>query len=344
MKKANDLNEDLAIETKAMHRAAQDMAAMEIAKNTAAEKEAETKNQEERERLIAEAYRLAGRAEAFNAIAEFANVSTLLQLKKIKDSKIYKEISNIGTWENYCKSIGFSRAKIDLDLDNLEMFGETFIANVSSLGIGYRELRQLKRAKTDGILSIEENSVVIEGETIALGDKDELKEALEDLVAQQQRKLKEKDAVIAEKETEIDAVEKQLNAERERKDHVIREKERAWEEADVYKKRFEAMNKGELSPVALEDIPDFNKIREMEDRFAVVYHNILMLADADLSPFNQQMLGGLIGLILRAADDTRLMLQGKSGIYFEGSALSDAEMEGMGNLLTPNTFENKNEE
>ena len=90
----------------------------------AEQQEIKEKQQQEREALIAEAHRLAGRAEAFNVIAEFANISSLVTLKRIKESKIYKEIPYIKTWEEYCKYIGFSRQKIDLDIDNLNTFGE----------------------------------------------------------------------------------------------------------------------------------------------------------------------------------------------------------------------------
>lgn len=52
-----------------------------------AEKKAkEMVEQEERENLIAEANRLTGRAEAFEMINKFANISSLITLKKIKEN------------------------------------------------------------------------------------------------------------------------------------------------------------------------------------------------------------------------------------------------------------------
>lgn len=332
-KKVNDteITQELIDETAAMSEAAEDMAAMVIAEDIQKENEIKAKTQEERERLIAEAYRLGGRAEAFNAIAEFANVSTLIQLKKIKDSKIYREISSIGTWENFCKSIGFSRAKIDLDLDNLDTFGETFIANVSSLGIGYRELRQLKKATTSGILAIQTDTITVDGETIPLADKDELKDALERVIFAKDQALKAKDEL---NKTQLKVIE----ADAERKRRLNEEKEAAWAETDKYKKELAAMNKGELTPVPIEDLSHFNKIREIENQFDLLFFNLQQLAMGDLSPFNERMLGGVVGKMLLMTDDTRIAMQGKSDFYFEGSSLTDAEMESLKNLTTPTEY------
>lgn len=74
-----------------------------------------------------------------------ANRQQFNDSKKIKESGVYKELPNIKTWENYCKSVGFSRQKVDLDLQNLATFGEEFLLTVSSFGLGYRELWSLSK-------------------------------------------------------------------------------------------------------------------------------------------------------------------------------------------------------
>lgn len=334
-KKVNDteITQELIDETAAMSEAAEDMAAMIIASDIQKENEIKARTQEERERLIAEAYKLVGRVEGMTAVAKFADVGTLLTLKAIKDDKIYKNLPTVGTWDNLCKSIGLSRSKVDEDIANLETFGTDFLEKIGNYGIGYRELRQLKKAATSGILAIQTDTITVDGETIPLADKDELKDALERVIFAKDQALKAKDEL---NKTQLKVIE----ADTERKRRLNEEKEAAWAETDKYKKELAAMNNGELTPVPIEDLSHFNKIREIENEFALIYHNILQLAAADISPLNQQMLGGVIGLILRAADDTRLTLQGKSNIYFEGSSLTDAEMENLENLTTPNEFLN----
>ena len=125
----------------AEHQAATAMVEANMAEFHAERQEIREKEQQEREALIAEASRLTGRVEAFNFTSQVATVATLINLQKIKESGIYKELPNCKTWEDYCNSIGFSRRKIDEDLQNLNTFGENFLATGRQLGLGYRQFR-----------------------------------------------------------------------------------------------------------------------------------------------------------------------------------------------------------
>lgn len=332
-KKVNDteITQELIDETAAMSEAAEDMAAMIIASDIQKENEIKTRTQEERERLIAEAYKLVGRVEGMTAVAKFADVGTLLTLKAIKDDKIYKNLPTVGTWDNLCKSIGLSRSKVDEDIANLETFGTDFLEKIGNYGIGYRELRQLKKATTSGVLAIQTDTITVDGETIPLADKDELKDALERVIFAKDQALKAKDEL---NKTQLKVIE----ADTERKRRLNEEKEAAWAETDKYKKELAAMNNGELTPVPIEDLSHFNKIREIENQFDLLFFNLQQLAMGDLSPFNERMLGGVVGKMLLMTDDTRMAMQGKSDFYFEGSSLTDAEMESLKNLTTPTEY------
>lgn len=127
----------------------------------------------DREKRIAEAHEFAGRIQALTFIEKVATVATLVQLRQIKESKAYRDLPTIGTWDNYCEYIGLSRRKVDEDLQNLSDFGEKFLATVASFNMGYREIRQLRQLKYDGesfqVLD-DGKTVVIEGETIPLGE------------------------------------------------------------------------------------------------------------------------------------------------------------------------------
>lgn len=332
-KKVNDteITQELIDETAAMSEAAEDMAAMIIASDIQKENEIKTRTQEERERLIAEAYRMMGRVEGLDFISKVATVSTFVALKNIKDNKIYKDMPAIVTWENFCNSVGYSRRHVDEQIDNISNLGAAFLETVSTFGIGYRELRQLKKATTNGILAIQTDTITVDGETIPLADKDELKDALERVIAAKDQALKAKDEL---NKTQLKVIE----ADTERKRRLNEEKEAAWAETDKYKKELAAMNNGELTPVPIEDLSHFNKIREIENQFDLLFFNLQQLAMGDLSPFNERMLGGVVGKMLLMTDDTRMAMQGKSDFYFEGSSLTDAEMESLKNLTTPTEY------
>lgn len=306
----------------AEHEAATAMVEANMAEFHAEQQEIKAKQQQERETLIAEAHRLAGRAEAFNVIAEFANISSLVTLKRIKESKIYKEIPYIKTWEEYCKYIGFSRQKIDLDIDNLNTFGESFIANVSNFGIGYRELRQLKKQVKSGNLEVKDAEVIIDGEVIPLDDKDELRDALDTLLKSKYKEIEEKDKLLKDKEMQLEVV-------RETKDGFARRMDKAEEEAAKYKKEIEKLknNKPSFKNVSDVDAEDFQKLLNLEQQWRDLFNALKNATDDDkLSSFNKSMLGGIVAQILLMLDDFRMQLNGKSEFYFHGIEMDEEQL------------------
>jgi hypothetical protein len=155
-----------------------------------AERDQQVAVQEEqrvREKAIAQCHEVIGQIKGFKVIAKFADVGNLVWLRQVKESKIYKNLSDIGTWDKFCEYIGLSRSKVDEDLANLAIFGESFLADVGKIGLGYRELRQLRQLKYDGesfSMSDDGKTVIIEGETISLGEDagSEIEAALEKLL------------------------------------------------------------------------------------------------------------------------------------------------------------------
>ena len=309
----------------AEHQAATAIVEANMAEFHAEQQEIKEKAREEREALIAEAHRLAGRAEAFNVIAEFANISSLVTLKRIKESKIYKEIPYIKTWEEYCKYIGFSRQKIDLDIDNLNTFGESFIANVSNFGIGYRELRQLKKEIKAGNLEVKDESVVIDGEVIPLDDKDELRDALDTLLKSKYKEIEEKD--------------KELESVRIVKDKFATDYKKASDKIDILEKEVKNLrdNKPSFKNVTDEDAEDFQKLLNLEQQWRDLF-NALNNATKDnstLSNFNKSMLGGIVAQMMLMLDDFRMKLNGKSEFYFHGVEMDE---ERLNEQISPSDF------
>lgn len=143
--------------------------------------------QSEREFRIAECHQYIGRIQASQMFSKLATVSELVWIHDIKKSQLYKDLPGLETWVKFCRSIGYSDRHVDDQLKNLETFGSAFLETVSGLGLGYRELRQLRQLKYDGEsfqMSDDGKTVVIEGEAISLGEDaaPEIEAALEKLL------------------------------------------------------------------------------------------------------------------------------------------------------------------
>jgi hypothetical protein len=125
----------------------------------------------------------------------------LVQLSKVKESKVYRDLPNIGTWEKYCEYIGLTRQKVDEDLRNLATFGEQFLTTCQQFSLGYRDMRKLKQLTYDGesfSISDDGKTVVIEGESVSLSDDSapEIEAALE--------KLLERNKTLRERNTRLE--------------------------------------------------------------------------------------------------------------------------------------------
>ena len=315
----------------AEHQAATAMVEANMAEFHAEQQEIKEKEREEREALIAEAHRLAGKIEAFKFISNFADVGSLSLLKKIKESKVYKEMPTIKTWDNYCKSIGLSASKVDEDLNNIATFGEKFITDVGNFGLGYRELRQLKKEIKAGNLEVKDAEVIIDGEVIPLDDKDELRDALDTLLKSKYKELEEKDKLLKDKEMQLEVV-------RETKDGFARRMDKAEEEAAKYKKEIEKLknNKPSFKNVSDVDAEDFAKLLNLEQQWRDLFNALKNATDDDkLSSFNKSMLGGIVAQILIMLDDFRMQLNGKSEFYFHGIEMDEEQLN---EQISPSDF------
>lgn len=194
-------------------------AALETVNMQARQEELQRQEQSERERLIAQCHQIVGRVQSNLIIGKFAAVSNLMHLKQIKESKIYRDLPAIGTWDKYCEYIGLSRQKVDEDLINLAAFGEDFLLTCQQFSFSYRDLRKLRQLTNDGAISIEDDVVTIGGEDIPLtaDHREDLQAALERiidakdaLIAEKNATLRAKDRIIEAKEDVIGRQEKEL--------------------------------------------------------------------------------------------------------------------------------------
>lgn len=178
--------------------AAEVEAANEIYKIARQEADLEIAKMREREQLVAECHEIIGRIQGVQMLVKFGDVTNLVWLKEVKETKVYKDLPNIGTWEKFCNYMGLDRHTVDQKLLNLAAFGEDFLETVTKMKVGYRDLRKLRQLTHDGCVQIEGNLVVIGDESIPL-DPDHR----EDLQSALERIIDAKDALLAEKDANL---------------------------------------------------------------------------------------------------------------------------------------------
>lgn len=140
---------------------------------------------------------LFGQIQMSRAISKFTDVVSLQKLKHIKETKMYRvlagqkgidrdgnEISDVGTFEGFCRAIGVSVSKVDEDLTNLKAFGEDALEQLTRIGAGYRELRQFRKLPED------QKTALIE--VAKTGDKESFVELAEEIIT---KHAKEKEAL-----------------------------------------------------------------------------------------------------------------------------------------------------
>lgn len=304
------------------HEAATAMVEANMAEFHAEQQEIKEKAQAEREALIAEAHRLAGRIEAFELINKFSNVGKTLTLKKIQEEKIYEYVNGCKTFVDYCKYIGLSHSKVYEDINNLNTFGVEFSNALENLNMSYRNLKELKKQVKSGSLEVRDAEVIIDGEVIPLDDKDELRDALDTLLKSKYKELEEKDKLLKDKEMQLEVV-------RETKDGFARRMDKAEEEAAKYKKEIEKLknNKPSFKNVSDADAEDFQKLLNLEQQWRDLFNALKNATDDDkLSSFNKSMLGGIVAQMMLMLDDFRMQLNGKSEFYFHGIDLDEEQL------------------
>lgn len=140
---------------------------------------------------------LLGRLQAVGSIKDTLEVSALMQLQQIKETKSYKQFAGqtmlvdgetvrLDTWEGFCAAVGSSRRAIEEKLDNLRLLGENAFAKAGALGLTTKELRKLRQ------LDAGDQKAIIGEIEVAVGDKDAIIDLITDMSA---RHVKEKEAM-----------------------------------------------------------------------------------------------------------------------------------------------------
>lgn len=173
---------------------------------------------------------LLGQAQAAAALSQISQTVGVSKLAYVKETKLYKSLAGMktnglelrGTWEEFCGLLGISDEKANQDIANLRAFGEDALESMTRIGIGYRDLRQYRKLPAD------ERTALIEA--AKSGDKDELLDLAESLIAKHTKEKEElsaelsdvkgnydaQGAVIRKKDEKLNSLEKQLHKQRNR--------------------------------------------------------------------------------------------------------------------------------
>jgi hypothetical protein len=152
-----------------------------------AERDAEEEavvEQTEKEKGIAQCYKVIGQIQTANMLAQCANVSSFVWLQEVKAKKFYKGIPGVNNWDNFCNSVGMSRSKVDKELLNLSVLGEKFLLSCEQLSVGHKDLRKLRQLADNGTIVVDIECLTIENEVIPLNEDyhDDLKVAINRLL------------------------------------------------------------------------------------------------------------------------------------------------------------------
>ena len=178
--------------------------------------------------VSSEQIQLSEKIGALKATAFFKKLVTVTEIKliaEIKETKQYKGLSMIGTngkpvtvttFEEFCNYLGHSYEKINQDIQNLSAFGEDFLETSQRMGLGYRDLRKLRK------LDDSDREVIINGEAVKTEDRESLIDLIEEMSAKHR---KEKDTLVAEN--------KELKADKDALEIVLQKKDEKTNQLDA---------------------------------------------------------------------------------------------------------------
>jgi len=150
---------------------------------------------------------------ALKTTAFFKKLVTVTEIKliaEIKETKQYKDLKvidqtgklvTVTTFEQFCQHLGMSREKVDQDILNLSTFGEDFLETSQRMGLGYRDLRKLRK------LPEGEREILINGEAVKTEDRESLIDLIEEMSAKHAKEKAERDAQIKELSSDKEALE-----------------------------------------------------------------------------------------------------------------------------------------
>lgn len=154
-----------------------------------------------------------GRRRMVETVTKIGNVTDLMELAAIKESKVYRgkqyvgdegKLVTITSWEDFCVQVeGRSREAVDLDLSNLKTLGAQAVDAIQRLGFGPSQMRAMRALPDDS------RSAIIEA--AQAGDKDAFVDLAETLISRHQAEKKKLESKVAEHAATLEARQTILN-------------------------------------------------------------------------------------------------------------------------------------
>lgn len=140
-----------------------------------------------------------GMFKAHKISEQFNKTLQTVKLREIRERKEYKGLTltnihgepvTVNSWEEFCKSLGTSKEKVDKDIQNLNTFGQEFMQLSESIGLSYRELRRMRQNMQNPMLTEQEKLAIEEAKGKDPQEMLTLLEELQDKQASLEEKVK----------------------------------------------------------------------------------------------------------------------------------------------------------
>lgn len=248
---------------------------------------------------------LLGQAQMAGAFEDFSRTVRASKLAFVKENKLYKALKGkkstngsclLGTWEEFCELLGISHDKANMDIANLQAFGEEALESMSRMGIGYRELRQWRRLPDDS------RSALIEA--VKQGNKEAVEYLAEELIATH---AKEKSAL----EKQVDDLQADKEALGQRIAHKSRELEETTHELAKTRRRIQSMKADEAEKALRKEVAAAHFEAETALK-GTLYKAFSILSEhseqtgSDHRPFQANLVRQLEMLLLRIREEFQL--------------------------------------
>jgi len=169
-----------------------------------------------------------GQIQAFDNMRKYVTVTEIMTYRRIKESKQYKglvytnakgESVTVTDLKDVCTAF-FNRSyeQMQEDSKNLEIFGQEFLESAQQMELGYREIRKLRQ------LPQESQAMIINSEEFDLGDKEGLKEKIEDMIFQHSTEKAELNKQVKEANHTVKAA-RELSSDKQQELNAMKEQE-----------------------------------------------------------------------------------------------------------------------
>ncbi|MDS7929601.1 hypothetical protein RMB13_08930 [Acinetobacter sp. V102_4] len=183
-----------------------------------------------------------GAIKATAFIKKLVTVTEIKLVAEIKETKQYKGLKTLDafgkpvtvtTFEEFCQHLGYSYEKINQDIQNLSTFGEDFLETSQRMGLGYRDLRKLRKLDT------EDREVIINGEAVKTEDRESLIDLIEEMSAKHAKEKKNLTKKVEDLTADVDAKDKIIGTKDKRNNELLEENAKLKSPAQI-KKRAES--------------------------------------------------------------------------------------------------------